>query len=78
MKFTLFPREKIIKTELDEKLFKLLLDSWDNEEFIIGVFQDLETQENKQKLINFIEEENETNSDVIILAAMDIADGIEI
>ena len=31
MKFTLFPREKIIKTELDEKLFKVLLDSWDNE-----------------------------------------------
>ena len=38
----------------------------------------METDENKRKLIDFIEEENVTDSDVIILAAMDIADGIEI
>ena len=56
----------------------LLLKSWEDEEFIVGVFQDLETDENKRKLIDFIEEENVTDSDVIILAAMDIADGIEI
>lgn len=78
MEFTLFPRETIIKTELDEKLLSLLLKSWEDEEFIVGVFQDLETDENKRKLIDFIEEENETDSDVIILAAMDIADGIEV
>lgn len=78
MEFTLFPRETIIKTELDEKLLSLLLKSWEDEEFIVGVFQDLETDENKRKLIDFIEEENVTDSDVIILAAMDIADGIEI
>jgi hypothetical protein len=78
MEFTLFPRETIIKTELDKKLLSLLLKSWEDEEFIVGVFQDLETDENKRKLIDFIEEENETDSDVIILAAMDIADGIEV
>lgn len=33
---------------------------WENEEFIVGVFQDLETDENKRKLIDFIEEENVT------------------
>jgi hypothetical protein len=78
MEFTLFPREKIIKTELDEKLLSLLLKSWKDEEYIVGVFQDLETDENKRELIDFIEEENVIDSDDIILAAMDIADGIEI
>lgn len=74
----LIPKEKLIKTPTGENLYKKLLSIWDNEHFIIGVFAMLKTDEQKQKLLDFIEEENITDDEIIVLAAGDIADGIEI
>ena len=70
--------EQKSQTDVGKQLVKLLTGIWDDKEFILGCLVDLPDDSQKQKLIDFIEEENETNSDVIILAAMDIADGIEI
>lgn len=74
----LIPKEKIIKTPIGETLYKKLLSIWDNEHFIIGVFAMVKTDEQKQKLLDFIDGENITDDEIIILAAGDIADGIEI
>ena len=51
---------------------------WNNEHFLIGVLATVKGDEKRQKLINFIEEENITDDEIIVLAAGDIADGIEI
>lgn len=66
------------QTETGQKLVKMLTDVWDDKEFILGCLVHLPTDEFKQKLIDFIEEENVTDSDVITLASIDIADGIEL
>ena len=71
-------KPKLVKTQIGEELFDLLKNIWNDEHFIIGVLAGLKTDEQKQKLINLIEKENETDSDVIILAALDIAEGIEV
>lgn len=67
-----------IPTDTGKKLYDLLIKSWNNSEYIYGVLSRLRGDKNKQKLIDFIEEENETDSDVITLASLDIAEGIEI
>ena len=67
-----------IPTDTGKKLYDLLVESWDDSEFIYGVLARLRGDAQKQKLIDFIKEENETDSDVITLASLDIADGIEI
>lgn len=74
----LIPKEKLIKTPTGETLYKKLLSIWDNEHFIIGVFATLKTDEQKLKLLDFIEDENITDDEIIVLAAGDIANGIEI
>lgn len=66
------------KTETGKKLYDMLKKIWNNEHFLIGVLATVKGDEKRQKLIDFIEEENETDSDVITLASLDIADGIEI
>ena len=66
------------KTETGRKLFDLLKNMWDDEDFIVGTLSEVKGDEKRQKLINFIEEENITDDEIIVLAAGDIADGIEI
>lgn len=68
--------EKKSQTEIGQKLVKMLMGVWDDKEFILGCLVDLPTDELKQKLIDFINEENETDSDIITLASLDIADGL--
>lgn len=70
--------EQKSQTDVGKQLVKMLTDIWDDKEFILGCLVDLPDDSQKQKLIDFIEEENETDSDVITLASLDIADGIEI
>ena len=67
-----------IPTDTGKKLYDLLIKSWNNPEYIYGVLSRLRGDKNKQKLIDFIEEENEMDSDVITLASLDIAEGTEI
>lgn len=66
------------KTETGRKLFDLLKNIWDDEDFIVGTLSEVKGDEKRQKLIDFIEEENVTDDEIIVLAAGDIADGIEI
>ncbi len=70
--------EQKSQTDAGKQLVKMLTDIWDDKEFILGCLVDLPDDSQKQKLIDFIKEENETDSDVITLASLDIADGIEI
>lgn len=70
--------EQKSQTDAGKQLLKMLTDIWDDKEFILGCLVDLPGDSQKQKLIDFIKEENETDSDVITLASLDIADGIEI
>ncbi len=71
----LINKERIIKTSTGNTLFKILLSIWNNEHFIIGVFAMLKKDEQKQKLINLIEKDGINDSDTIILASLDIAEG---
>ena len=66
------------KTETGRKLFDLLKNVWDDEDFIVGTLSAVKGDEKRQKLIDFIEEENITDDEIIVLASGDIADGIEI
>ena len=70
--------EKKSQTDTGKKLIKILTDIWDDKEFILGCLVDLPDDKKKQTLIDFINDENITDSDTVIYAAMDIADGIEI
>ena len=70
--------EKKSQTDTGKKLVKILTDIWDDKEFILGCLVDLPDDKKKQTLIDFIHDENITDSDTVIYAAMDIADGIEI
>lgn len=67
-------KDKFVKTPLDEKLFQMLKNIWDDEHFIYGNIQDLKTPEQKQKMINILEE-GETDRSQITLIAMDIRNG---
>ncbi len=67
-------KEKFVKTELDEKLFQLLKAVWDDEHFIYGNIQDLKTPEQKQKMIDILEN-GETDRSQITLIALDIRNG---
>lgn len=68
--------EKKSQTEIGQKIVKILTEVWDDKEFVLGCLVDLPTDELKQKLIDFINQENETDSDIIALASLDIADGL--
>ena len=70
--------EQKSQTDAGKQLVKMLTDIWEDKEFILGCLVDLPDDSQKQKLIDFIKEENETDSDIITLASLDIADGIEI
>ena len=57
--------EQKSQTDAGKQLVKMLTDIWDDKEFILGCLVDLPGDSQKQKLIDFIKEENETDSDVI-------------
>lgn len=64
-----------VPTETGKKLYDILADIVKHPESIYGVLARLRGDAQKQKLIDFIEEENVTEADIIILASLDIADG---
>lgn len=66
------------QTETGQKLVRMLMGVWDDKEFILGCLVDLPTDALKQKLIDFMDEEGEIDSDTLTLASLDIADGIEL
>lgn len=67
-------KNKFVKTSLDEKLFQMLKNIWNDEHFIYGNILTLKTPEHKQKMIDILEE-GETDRSLITLIAMDIRNG---
>ena len=70
----LLNKDKFVKTPLDEKLFQTLKNIWDDEHFIYGNILDLKTPEQKQKMIDILED-GETDRSQITLIALDIRNG---
>lgn len=68
-------RDKI-PTETGKKLYDLLVKSWNDTEFIYGTLMLLRGDEQKQKMIDLIEIDGIDDSDTIILATLDIKDGL--
>lgn len=68
-------RDKI-PTETGKKLYDLLVKSWNDPEFIYGTLMLLRGDEQKQKMIDLIEIDGIDDSDTIILATLDIRDGL--
>jgi len=67
-------KSKLVKTHAGEKLFNMLQNIWNDEHFIVGVLGGLRTDEQKQKLIDILKD-GETDTDQIILIALDIRNG---
>ena len=67
-------KPRLVKTQIGEKLFDLLKNIWDDEHFIIGVMGGLKTDEQKQKMIDILED-GEDDTDQIILLGLDIRNG---
>mgnify|MGYP004617222199 CR=1 FL=1 len=65
-----------IPTETGKKLYDLLVKSWNDTEFIYGTLMLLRGDEQKQKMIDLIEIDGIDDSDTIILATLDIRDGL--
>lgn len=68
--------KKEINSPTAQKMHDALKAVWDNKEFICGNLQSLKTDEQKQKLLDILDEW-ELDSSEINLAVLDIADGIE-
>lgn len=66
------------KTETGRKLYDLLVKIWDNDDFILGILATVKGDENRQKMINLIEKDGIVDDETLVLAARDIADGIEL
>jgi len=69
-----FEKKRFVKTSLDEKLYQMLKNIWDDEHFIYGIIQDLKTPEQTHKMIDILKE-GEIDTDQLILIAMDIRNG---
>ncbi len=68
--------EKYIKTDLDKKLYDLMKNVWDNEHFISHPFICLKTDEQKQKMIEALEDGLD-DTDKLSLLVLYIKRGIE-
>lgn len=66
------------KTDTGRKLYDLLTEIWNNDDFILGILATVKGDENRQKMINLIEKDGIIDDETLVLAARDIADGIEI
>ena len=71
---TLLVRSKI-KSHTTLELVNKLRGIWDNPHFVLNAVVLLETDEERQKLLDIIASEKLTNPDDIIYAALDIEDG---
>lgn len=64
-------------TLIGQKLVQLLTSIWNDKEFILGILADLKNDNDKQKMIDALENGLD-DTDTITLLALDIADGLEI
>ena len=69
-------RDKIIKTELAEFLYKKMMEEvWNDEDYVLGVMAYLRTDEHRQKMIDILDT-GIRDTDDIILYSLDIFDGL--
>ena len=61
------------RSSVSEKLFSLLLEVTDDLENLCGIFADLQTDEERQLLIDYIEKGEDVNEEQLILNSIWIA-----
>lgn len=60
-------------TETEKHLYKLLLSIWDDNDFIIGVLNALEDDDECKEVIEFIESKEKVTASEITLLSLDIS-----
>lgn len=58
-------KNKYIKTDLAQKLYSKLKELWNDDNFDTGIVVGCETDENIQKMLNFIETKNPTMKEIM-------------
>lgn len=59
-------------TKTEKKLIQVLRDIWDDKEFVLGVVTDLETDEERQAVLDFIKSNDDVTTEDIVLLALHI------
>ena len=59
-------------TQTEKRLIGILRDIWNDKEFVLGVMNDLETDEERQAVIDYIKDNKETSTEEIVLLALNI------
>jgi hypothetical protein len=59
-------------THTEEKLIQVLRDIWDDKEFVLGVLTDLETDEERQAVLDYIQHNDGVTTEDIVLLALHI------
>lgn len=59
-------------TETEKQLVELLSEIWNNNEFIIGVLNSLENDDERKEVIEFIESNEEVTTEQIDLLSLEI------
>ena len=59
-------------TNTEKKLIQVLRDIWDDKEFVLGVVTDLETDEERQAVLDYIQSNDGVTTEDIVLLALHI------
>jgi hypothetical protein len=59
-------------TQTEKRLIGILRDIWNDKEFVLGVMNDLETDEERQAVIDYIKDNKEATTEEIVLLALNI------
>lgn len=59
-------------TQTEKRLIGMLRDIWDDKEFVLGVMNDLETDEERQAVIDYIKDNEEATTEDIVLLSLNI------
>ena len=59
-------------TQTEKRLIGMLRDIWDDKEFVLGVVTNLETDEERQAVIDYIQNNEEVTTEELVLLSLDI------
>lgn len=60
------------KTKTEKMLLDMLSNIWNDDDFIIGVMNDLESDSERERVIRFIEENQDVSTEEIVLLSLEI------
>lgn len=60
------------KTEKEKALLDILTNVWDDDDFIVGVMNDLESESERERVIRFIEESPDISTEEIVMLSLEI------